>query len=266
MPFFSEFVNLAIKYLILFPYFLQTKLLSRQGSTQSYDSLIYTTSIILPSPTQTDCSKKIPFFKQSMFFKFPPTINFPLSNEYIENIPANIATQLKWRPSTITPQVIKSCIAKAGFRLSTNNIFLKIDYLCIMPMYRMSTSKDWIGYYGKHMKSATFKTIKPFQKVNHLPGSFHMGRKDTMWKSIIRMQSKFSKKEFDFVPQTFILPEEFDALRHEYESKGSKARWIMKPPASARGTHDTNPLRLSLVLLFDRDWSANGEKVQFNTS
>ena len=85
---------------------------------------MYTTSIILPSQTQEDCTRKIPFFKQSMFFKFPPTINFPLPNEYIENIPATIATQLKWRPSTITPQVIKSCIAKAGFRLSEKFYFV----------------------------------------------------------------------------------------------------------------------------------------------
>ena len=49
------------------------------------------------------------------------------------------------------------------------------------------------------------------------------------------MQTKFSKREFDFVPQTFVLPGEFEALRHEFESRGNKARWIMKPPASARG-------------------------------
>ncbi|KAI6654263.1 hypothetical protein LOD99_662 [Oopsacas minuta] len=213
---FEEIVEVLNDKLVISPTSsTETKLLSRSSSTQSYNSLKYTTSIILPSHKHADVTRQIPFFKQSMFYKFPPTINFPLPNECIDHIPANIETVLKWRPSTITPVVVKSCIAKAGFR--------------------MSNSKDWIGYFGKHMKAATFKSIKPFQKVNHLPGSFHMGRKDSMWKSIIRMQARFSKKEFDFVPQTFILPAEYEAFKHDYESKGSKARWIMKPPASARG-------------------------------
>ena len=72
-----------------------------------------------------------------------------------------------------------------------------------------------------------------------------MGRKDSLWRSILKMQTKFSKREFDFVPQTFVLPAEFETLRHEFESRGNKARWIMKPPASARG----NELSSSCMLV-----------------
>ena len=52
----------------------------------------------------------------------------------------------------------------------------------------------WLGYWGKHMKGEAFKGLKEYQKVNHFPGSFAIGRKDRLWRSLAHMQSLYGKK------------------------------------------------------------------------
>ena len=44
------------------------------------------------------------------------------------------------------------------------------------------------------MKSDGFKSVREHQKVNHFPGSFAIGRKDRLWRSLSRMQSLHGKK------------------------------------------------------------------------
>ena len=53
---------------------------------------------------------------------------------------------------------------------------------------------QWLGYWGKHMKSEGFKSVKEYQKVNHFPGSYSIGRKDRLWRSLSRMQVLYGKK------------------------------------------------------------------------
>ena len=58
----------------------------------------------------------------------------------------------------------------------------------------MSERREWIGYWGKHMKATAFRNIHPHQKVNHFPGTFEIGRKDKLWKNLNKAQIKHSKK------------------------------------------------------------------------
>jgi tubulin polyglutamylase TTLL4 len=101
----------------------------------------------------------------------------------------------------------------------------------------LSEPNDWIGSWSKHMKSPCFKTLHSYQKFNHLPGSFQIGRKDRCWRNLQTLMSRHGKKEFGFMPRTFIIPQDLNMLRqnwHKYSQKNTK--WIIKPPASARGT------------------------------
>lgn len=101
----------------------------------------------------------------------------------------------------------------------------------------LSEPNDWMGTWGKHMKSPCFKTLHSYQKFNHLPGSFQIGRKDRCWRNLQTLMSRHGKKEFGFMPRTFIIPQDLNMLRqtwHKYSQKNTK--WIIKPPASARGT------------------------------
>ncbi|KAL0275035.1 UNVERIFIED_CONTAM: hypothetical protein PYX00_003025 [Menopon gallinae] len=88
------------------------------------------------------------------------------------------------------------------------------------------------------MKSFVFRTLKDFQKLNHFPGTFQIGRKDRLWKNLFRLMVKFGKKEFGFIPKTYILPQDSKLLRTAWEKASGlgKGQWIVKPPAAARGT------------------------------
>lgn len=55
------------------------------------------------------------------------------------------------------------------------------------------------------MKSPCFKTIRPYQKINHLPGSFKIGRKDSCWKNLVKLMAKHGKKDFGFMPKYKML-------------------------------------------------------------
>ncbi|XP_059930655.1 tubulin polyglutamylase TTLL4 isoform X4 [Gadus macrocephalus] len=97
-------------------------------------------------------------------------------------------------------------------------------------------SHDWLGCWGHHMKSPLFKTIEAHQKLNHFPGSFQIGRKDRLWRNLSKMRARFGKQEFSFFPRSFILPQDIRLLRRAWEDAGARQKWIIKPPASARGT------------------------------
>ena len=80
-----------------------------------------------------------------------------------------------------------------------------------------------------------FRIVLFLAKVNHFPGSFQIGRKDRLWRNLSHMQAVHSRREFDFVPQTFVLPADlllfkrvFDELTDTKESK-----WIIKPVRSS---------------------------------
>ncbi|XP_070565987.1 tubulin monoglutamylase TTLL4-like [Ptychodera flava] len=90
-------------------------------------------------------------------------------------------------------------------------------------------SHDWLGYWGKHMKAQGFKAIREYQKVNHFPGSFQIGRKDRLWRNLSKMQLHFGKKDFGFFPQTFVLPYDTKLLKRAWEDGGPKQKWILKP-------------------------------------
>ena len=95
--------------------------------------------------------------------------------------------------------------------------------------YFLAENHDWIGYWGKHMKAPGFKVIREYQKVNHFPGSFQIGRKDRLWRNLSKLQVHYGKREFGFFPQTFVLPFDLKQLKRVWEDGGSKQKWIIKP-------------------------------------
>jgi len=166
------------------------------------------------TPNLTDS----PALRQSLFSHIPPAINFMLHNETsAHQLHTDLRKHLKWKLSTITPAIVKRCASNSGFRLMRKNC------------------TDWTCTWGRHMKSPMFKEIKESQKINHFPGTFNIGRKDRLWKNYHKLMLKHGKSEFGFLPRTFCLPADTKLLRKVWERKGGKGRWIVKPPALARG-------------------------------
>merc|ERR1719228_1082751 len=167
------------------------------------------------APNLTDS----PALRRSLFSNIPPTINFMLHNEMSANqLTDDLRKQLKWKLSNITPAIVKRCASNSGFRLMRK------------------TCSDWGATWGKHMKPPAFKEIKETQKINHFPGTFNIGRKDRLWKNYHRLMLKHGRTEFNFLPRTFCLPADTKLLRKVWERRGGRGRWIVKPPALARGT------------------------------
>uniref|UniRef100_A0A673NNS9 Tubulin polyglutamylase TTLL4-like n=1 Tax=Sinocyclocheilus rhinocerous TaxID=307959 RepID=A0A673NNS9_9TELE len=157
-----------------------------------------------------------PALVPSLFPHMPSTLYFSTADERVELLPAEQRKLLKWKITTVTPNVVKNTISRSHFKATKK-------------------SHDWLGCWGHHMKSPGFKAIREFQKLNHFPGSFQIGRKDRLWRNLSKMQAHFGKREFGFFPRSFILPQDIKLLRKAWEDGGSKQKWIVKPPASARG-------------------------------
>uniref|UniRef100_A0A672PZH5 Tubulin polyglutamylase TTLL4-like n=1 Tax=Sinocyclocheilus grahami TaxID=75366 RepID=A0A672PZH5_SINGR len=157
-----------------------------------------------------------PALVPSLFPHMTSTLYFSTADERVELLPAEQRKLLKWKITTVTPNVVKNTISRSHFKATKK-------------------SHDWLGCWGHHMKSPGFKAIREFQKLNHFPGSFQIGRKDRLWRNLSKMQAHFGKREFGFFPRSFILPQDIKLLRKAWEDGGSKQKWIVKPPASARG-------------------------------
>uniref|UniRef100_A0A3Q3L5U9 Tubulin--tyrosine ligase-like protein 5 n=1 Tax=Mastacembelus armatus TaxID=205130 RepID=A0A3Q3L5U9_9TELE len=91
---------------------------------------------------------------------------------------------------------------------------------------------------GSHLKPYLLRSLQDFQKVNHFPRSYELTRKDRLYKNIQRMQQTHGFRNFHIIPQTFVLPAEYQ----EFCSKilfillvKDKGPWIIKPVASSRG-------------------------------
>uniref|UniRef100_A0A3Q4HGV5 Tubulin tyrosine ligase-like family, member 4 n=1 Tax=Neolamprologus brichardi TaxID=32507 RepID=A0A3Q4HGV5_NEOBR len=163
-----------------------------------------------------DSQEEQPALVPSLFPRIPPTLYFSTANEKVELLPAEQRRLLKWKMSTVTPNIVKQTIGRSHFRVTKK-------------------SHDWLGCWGHHMKSPGFKALGEHQKLNHFPGTFQIGRKDRLWRNLSKMQVRFGKQEFSFFPQTFVLPQDIKLLRKAWEEGGAKQKWIIKPPASARG-------------------------------
>ncbi|RUS86303.1 hypothetical protein EGW08_005947, partial [Elysia chlorotica] len=170
---------------------------------------------IRPMTASADVQIK-PAFRFSLFNKIPPTLNFVSEGEKAEQLPWELRKLLKWKMSPITPIVVKVALARVGFRVTKRN-------------------HDWLGCFGKHMKAQCFKSMREYQMLNHFPGSFQIGRKDRLWRNLSRLQLQFGKGEFNFFPQTYVLPCDLKQLKRAWDEGNAKQKWIIKPPASARG-------------------------------
>ncbi|KAJ7345019.1 hypothetical protein JRQ81_000969 [Phrynocephalus forsythii] len=100
---------------------------------------------------------------------------------------------------------------------------------------------------GSHLKPYILRTLSDIQKVNHFPRSYELTRKDRLYKNINRMQQTYGFKTFHVLPQTFILPAEYQEFCNSYSK--DRGPWIVKPVASSRGRGVyliNNPNQISL--------------------
>ncbi|KAI9336358.1 tubulin-tyrosine ligase family-domain-containing protein [Obelidium mucronatum] len=156
-----------------------------------------------------------PAIVPSLFDDGDAVLYFPKEGEAVTKIPTELKEAMKWKICKFTPRVVRTCLRRAGFKL-------------------VKGGRKWIGYWGKHYPAEKFKTVQPWQKVNHFPMSFEIGRKDKMYLNVTRMRERVKDEtlSLDFLPATYFLPTQRRRLKLAFNSHPT---WIIKPPASARG-------------------------------
>lgn len=95
-------------------------------------------------------------------------------------------------------------------------------------------SDKWSLCWNTVPKPEALRSFGPFQVTNHFPGSWHLGRKDLLWKSIRRMQRQCPAQSLEFTPVTFVLPEDLRSWEAAREANPT-GLWIWKPANSSCG-------------------------------
>lgn len=135
------------------------------------------------------------------------------------------------RPAAVRGHGIRG--APSLFRIEGIDAPMIRETLLANGMYPTS-KEDWmIQWSGPRISNATFWQLDECQRLNHFPGSTELTNKDRLWANFHHMQEKFGKAAFDFVPESFVLPDELDKFMECYKLNGSL--WIVKKATGACG-------------------------------
>ncbi|KAF5292831.1 hypothetical protein FQA39_LY13876 [Lamprigera yunnana] len=138
-------------------------------------------------------------------------------------------------PSDISIQTKPAYLLHAAYKIIRSETKLICRLLeCHGMIEAKRNSVDFnLLWTGTNAKPSTLKNLLPHQRYNHFPRSYELTRKDRLYRNIEHMQRGKGFKNFDFVPQTFIMPGEYQELcTAHFKTKGP---WIVKPVASSRG-------------------------------
>jgi tubulin polyglutamylase TTLL4 len=105
------------------------------------------------------------------------------------------------------------------------------------------SSDKWTVMWAQHQTHSTLRGLNCLQKVNHFPGSWALGRKDRLSRTIWAMKRLYPT-EFNFHPESFVLPVDnhclercakADVFHNKSANSRNKRLWIIKPVASSCG-------------------------------
>uniref|UniRef100_A0A8D2B5M9 Tubulin tyrosine ligase like 2 n=1 Tax=Sciurus vulgaris TaxID=55149 RepID=A0A8D2B5M9_SCIVU len=133
---------------------------------------------------------------------------------------------LVFRVDKTTPEVVQSVLLERGWD--------KFDE-------QERNVEDWNLYW----RTSSFRMIehinvKPWQRLNHHPGTTTLTRKDRLARHLQRMRRMYGAALYEFVPETFIMPSDYTKFIAEYfkekQTRGAKhGYWICKPAELSRG-------------------------------
>ncbi|KAJ3183050.1 Tubulin polyglutamylase ttll4 [Geranomyces variabilis] len=167
----------------------------------------------MPHSESNGGDKVVDALWKSLFDGGPQVLFFPKMGQRVTLLPASLRSALTWKISGFTPKVVRAAVSRANFAL-------------------VRKGKSWLGCWGKHFTPERFKKVLPWQKVNHFPMSFEIGRKDKLLANYHRLRAVCGPEAFTYLPETYVHPRQKTALLRAFPSH---ALWIVKPPAAARG-------------------------------
>jgi hypothetical protein len=115
---------------------------------------------------------------------------------------------------------------------------------------RETTTSAWNLYWGKYLQPEEYAQMLPFQRANHFAGSLEIGHKGRLLFNLNRFRRTHGVHEYDFVPESFSLPRDFDSFERSFHAAAAMSStssstatsklvtepiWIVKPPNSSCG-------------------------------
>ncbi|XP_043270378.1 tubulin polyglutamylase TTLL4-like [Venturia canescens] len=158
---------------------------------------------------------KLPL-RSSLFDHVSPYLQFQLHSSIGIDIPFELTNSLKWKLTPTTPKIVRKIVANTGYGMTRD------------------ARGDWCGSWCEAMFAYNFECIKNHQKINHFPGAYEIGNKDRLCRNLNRLANLHGKKKFDFIPDTYVVPEDLPKIRANWQ-KCRRNKWIVKPPASSCG-------------------------------
>ncbi|EGR29093.1 tubulin-tyrosine ligase family protein, putative [Ichthyophthirius multifiliis] len=97
-----------------------------------------------------------------------------------------------------------------------------------------SESSDWDVFWTDNaVQPDQLQKMKPYQKISHFPGMYSLARKNYLAKNLLKMRKFF--QQYNFFPDTWLLPTEYNEFRKFIEQKGKNMSFIVKPEALCQG-------------------------------
>ena len=148
----------------------------------------------------------------TIFFDYPKELNIPRHQYFaVQKLSSRKLIYFsKWERNCV-----KNAFARAGFDRTDKQ------------------SSAWNAYWGKHPSHKDISEMNRFQKVNHFPGSWCIGRKDRLARTILKFRRRLGNEAYHFHPDVYHLPSERRML--DLKIKSEKSVWIIKPAASSCG-------------------------------
>jgi hypothetical protein len=82
-----------------------------------------------------------------------------------------------------------------------------VNSLCKSGFYQ-TEGNMWNVLWSAPLKPETLRRLDKYRHCNHFPGTFQLGRKDSMYKNISKMIREYGE-EYRIVPKTYVLPEDY---------------------------------------------------------
>ena len=182
----------------------------------------------------------IHFFKSDNLYFFIPNSKFNKEKDnYIEDNSNNNLTHLKKNKPKIF-EIIENFYLPPAYRPHINkwtNMPQCITDTCKNGSITLIKNFDkcnliWRLIHPNKMK-ILIRNISSYQKYNHYPCTFYLGRKDNLYK-YFKYYKRLFPEMYNYAPPTFILPNDGEAFEVEFK-KSKKTIWIVKPVNLSRG-------------------------------
>lgn len=172
-------------------------------------------SIIVSQMRQDERSSSL---RRSLFAHVAPYVKFHTFDDKRQcEMPESVTKHLKFMMEHKNCHIVRKTLIRSGCSLTDK-------------------FSECFGTWGKRVHSVgELEDLKTFLKMNTIPGTLQLSRKDTLWHHLSAMIAKFGKDAFGFIPNTYVLPRESSRLRKVWEESRSKKKWIIKPPEADSG-------------------------------